>query len=334
MHTELLEVSKLNIRYRTKNRTIHAVRNLSISIRRGEVVGLVGESGCGKSTFGMSLLRLLPRSTDISAEKMVFNAEDSSLGEGIEILKLSEKELRRLRWKHVSVVFQGSMNSLNPVARIGDQLADAMFWHGFNDETIENNITSYLELVHLDDSIRKNYPHELSGGMKQRVAIAMALVCGPELVVADEPTTALDVVVQRKILKLLMDTKDKLNLSVIFITHDISLLASIADRVAVMYAGSIVEIGDVKTLFRRPLHPYTRGLMSTIPRIDERQTELVEINGSPPDLSSDIGGCPFAPRCNIATELCTRETPELRALGDAHLVSCHNAEMSVNGKTG
>ncbi len=330
---QLLEVSKLNIKYRAKNRTIHAVRNLSISIRKGEVIGLVGESGCGKSTFGMSLLRLLPKSTDISAEKMIFNAEDSTLGTSIDILKLSEKELRRLRWKHVSVVFQGSMNALNPVARIGDQFADAMFWHGYNEDTIKSNTMSYLDLVHLDSSIRLNYPHELSGGMRQRVAIAMALVCSPELVIADEPTTALDVVVQRKILKLLMDTKEKLNLSIIFITHDISLLASIADRVAVMYAGSIVEIGDVKTLFKSPLHPYTKGLMSTIPRVDEKQAELVEIHGSPPDLSGEIKGCPFAPRCYMATEVCTREMPGLREIGKSHLVSCHNAEMTFDGKT-
>ena len=324
---DLLEVSKLNIRYRTKDRTIHAVRDLSISIKRGEVVGLVGESGCGKSTFGMSLLRLLPVSTDISAKKMMFNAGDGMQAGGIDILELSEKELRRLRWKHISVIFQGSMNSLNPVARIGSQFADAMFWHGFDDETIKNSISSHLELVHLDDSIRKSYPHELSGGMKQRVAIAMALVCSPELVIADEPTTALDVVVQRRILKLLMDTKEKLNLSIIFITHDISLLASIADRVAVMYAGSIVEIGDVRTLFRSPLHPYTKGLMSTIPRVDERQSELVEIHGSPPDLSGSIRGCPFAPRCGIATELCAVEMPQLRVVEGRHMVSCHNVEV-------
>lgn len=330
---QLLEVSKLNISYRTKNRTIHAVRDLSISVNKGEIIGLVGESGSGKSTFGMSLLRLLPRSTNITAEKMVFNVEDSSLGTSIDILKLSERELRRLRWKHVSVVFQGSMNALNPVAKIGDQFADAMYWHGYDDETIENNIISYLDLVHLDRSVRLSYPHELSGGMKQRVAIAMALVCSPELVIADEPTTALDVVVQRKILKLLKDTKEKLNLSIIFITHDISLLALIADRIAVMYAGSIVEIGDVRTLFRNPLHPYTKGLMSIIPRVDERQTELVEIQGSPPDLSVEIKGCPFAPRCYLATEVCTREMPELREMGASHFVSCHNAEMSTDGKT-
>ncbi|MBX8632019.1 MAG: ABC transporter ATP-binding protein [Thermoplasmata archaeon] len=330
---QLLEVSKLNISYRTKNRTIHAVRDLSISVNKGEIIGLVGESGSGKSTFGMSLLRLLPRSTNITAEKMVFNVEDSSLGTSIDILKLSERELRRLRWKHVSVVFQGSMNALNPVAKIGDQFADAMYWHGYDDETIENNIISYLDLVHLDRSVRLSYPHELSGGMKQRVAIAMALVCSPELVIADEPTTALDVVVQRKILKLLKDTKEKLNLSIIFITHDISLLALIADRIAVMYAGSIVEIGDVRTLFRNPLHPYTKGLMSIIPRVDERQTELVEIQGSPPDLSVEIKGCPFAPRCYLATEVCTREMPELREMGASHFVSCHNAEMSIDGKT-
>ncbi len=277
-------------------------------------------------------MRLLPVSTEISAEKMMFNATDSTLGTGIDILGLSAKGLRRLRWKHISMVFQGSMNSLNPVARIGDQFADAMFWHGYDSEAIDSNTASYLELVHLDSSVRRRYPHELSGGMKQRVAIAMALVCSPELVIADEPTTALDVVVQRKILKLLIDTKEKLNLSILFITHDISLLASIADRVAVMYAGSIVEIGPVRTLFERPLHPYTRGLMSTIPRVDELQAELVEIPGSPPDLSGDISGCPFEPRCPLATEICTRETPEPRELGNAHLVSCHNAELQIDGK--
>lgn len=328
----LLEIENLNVFYEMKSKTVHAIRNLSIKMEEGEVLGLVGESGSGKSTFGMSLLRILPESTKITADKMILNRQ-SSKGEIISsnILKLSESRMRRLRWKHISMIFQSSMNSLNPVTRIEDQFADAMFWHGYKKSEISARIDSYLRLAELPPFVRYSYPHELSGGMKQRCAIAMSLLCNPELVIADEPTTALDVVVQRKILKLLVETKSELNLSIIFITHDISLLASLAQRVGVMYDGSLVELAPMNQLFTNPRHPYSIGLIATIPRLKDERKELFEMPGYPPDMSKDVVGCAFAPRCKYASGICTSQTPEFREISPGHMVSCHNAEVINDG---
>ena len=328
----LLEIENLNVYYMTNSKKVHAVRNLSLKMEEGEVLGLVGESGSGKSTFGMSLLRILSESAKITADRMVFKRVNSN-GESLdsEILKLSETNLRRLRWSHISMIFQSSMNSLNPVARIEDQLTDALFWHGYKKGIINERIDNYLRLAGLPESVRYSYPHELSGGMKQRVAIAMSLICNPELVIADEPTTALDVVVQRKILKLLVESKSKLKLSVIFITHDISLLASLAQRVGVMYAGSLVELAPANELFKNPRHPYSIGLMATIPKLKEVRDELFELPGSPPDMSKEVVGCPFAPRCKHVSQICMSQTPGLREIAPGHMVSCHNVEVIKNG---
>lgn len=328
----VLDIENLNVYYVINSKKIHALRNLSIKMEEGEVLGLVGESGSGKSTFGMSLLRILPESAKITADKMVFTRVNSN-GETLDsnILKLSDTDMRRLRWNHISMIFQSSMNSLNPVARIEDQLADVLFWHGYKKNIISERIDKYIMLADLADSVRYSYPHELSGGMKQRVAIAMSLICSPELVIADEPTTALDVVVQRKILKLLVESNRKLKLSVIFITHDISLLTSIAQRVGVMYAGSLIELAPTSELFKHPRHPYSIGLMATIPKLDEARKELFELPGYPPNMSEEIAGCPFAPRCKYVSQICTSQTPVMREITPGHLVSCHNAEVIKNG---
>lgn len=328
----LLEIENLNVYYEINSKKVHAIRNLSIKMEEGEILGLVGESGSGKSTFGMSLLRILPQSAKVTADKMVFNMVNSKEETvGSDILKLSEPRMRRLRWNHISMIFQSSMNSLNPVMRIEDQFADAMFWHGYKKSELNERIDNYLRLAKLPASVRYSYPHELSGGMKQRVAIAMSLLCDPELVIADEPTTALDVVVQRKILKLLVESKNKLKLSIIFITHDISLLASLAQRVGVMYAGSLVELAPANELFTNPRHPYSIGLIATIPKLEEVRDELFEMPGFPPDMSTEMVGCPFAPRCKYASEICTSQTPALRHIAPNHLVSCHNAEVIKSG---
>lgn len=329
----LIEIENLNIYYNSNSKKVHAIRDFSFKMEKGEVVGLVGESGSGKSTFGMSILRILPDSTDITADSMKF-FRNNSKGENVEVnvLKLSDGKMRKLRWNHISMIFQSSMNSLNPVARIEQQFADAMYWHGYKRSEINESIDRYLKLADLPTSVRYSYPHELSGGMKQRVAIAMALLCNPELVIADEPTTALDVVVQRKILRLLIESKTKLNLSVIFITHDISLLASLAQRIGVMYAGSLVELAPAKEVFNNPMHPYSIGLMATIPKLNEEREELFEMRGFPPDMSKEIVGCPFAPRCEHATDICKTDRPLLREVAPNHMVSCHHSEVIRDGK--
>ncbi len=315
----ILEVKDLSIEYRLKDRVIKAVRNLDLNLRRGDIHGIVGESGSGKSTIALSFLKLITNPGVITNGEITYYGYD---GPGRDILKMKPSELNRLRWKEISMVFQSSMNSLNPVMRIEDQLSDVMIEHGYSVSEINNKIDDVLRISGLPTSVRKQYPHELSGGMKQRVNIALALTCDPKILIADEATTALDVVVQRQILTRLIGIQETLNLSIVFITHDISLIANIANRVSVVYAGKVVESASSQEIFSNPKHPYTIALINSIPKL-EREKHISGIPGSPPDMSKPIKGCPFAERCPKAFDKCYEKEPDLIHIGSEHLVSCH-----------
>jgi len=312
----LLEVDGLRTYYFTSEGVVKAVDNVSLSLERGESLGLAGESGCGKSTFGYSILRLVPPPGRIVGGKILFDGKD--------ILRLDEESFRKeYRWKRISMVFQGAMNALNPVRRIGDQIVEAILAHDENatEEEAYERAGDLLELVGIERVRLRSYPHELSGGMKQRVVIAMALALNPDLLIADEPTTALDVVVQAQILNLLKELKNKFKMSLILITHDLSVIAEIADKVAIMYAGKVVEWGTSEQIFENPQHPYTRGLISSVPRLRGKKS-LFWIPGQPPDLINPPPGCRFHPRCPYVMDRCRREEPPMIEVEPKHYVTC------------
>jgi peptide/nickel transport system ATP-binding protein len=323
--TALVELRGLVVDYVTAERRVRAVDHVDLAIAPGEIVGLAGESGCGKSTIAHALLQILRYPAQLSEGSIVFDGRD--------LAGLREQELRRFRWRNVSLVFQSAMNALNPVLRVGDQFVDMMRAH----EPVKKRDAlaragELLELVGIDAGRVRAYPHELSGGMRQRVIIAMALALRPELVVMDEPTTALDVVVQREILQQVQDLQRELGFAVLFITHDLSLLLEFADRIAIMYAGELVEVSPAATLFRNARHPYTVGLMSSFPPLTGPLERMTGIPGSPPDLAQPPSGCRFHPRCPhclVTGPLFTRQTtekPELRLVGPDHFVACHLVE--------
>lgn len=315
MSEQLLQVKDLKTYFFTKRGSVKAVDGVSFSLNKGEALGIAGESGCGKSTLGLSLIRLVPPPGEIVSGEIFF--------EGRNILAMGEEEFRReIRWKGISMIFQGAMNSLNPVYTVGDQLAEVFMLHkGYTKEEALEEAKKLLSLVGIDSSRVKSYPHELSGGMKQRVLIAMAIALRPKLVIADEPTTALDVVIQAQIMNLLKRIKMEQKTSIILITHDLSLIAEIADRVAIMYAGKIVEQGTSEQVYENPLHPYTQALLGSVPRLHGELKELTWIPGVPPDLLSPPPGCRFAPRCPYAHSRC-REDPPTVEVEEGHQVSC------------
>ncbi len=312
----LLEVKELKTYYYTLRGVVRAVDNVSFTLKRGEVLGIAGESGCGKSTLAWALLGLIPPPGKIAGGSVILD--------GTDITKLSENDLRKkVRWKKVSMIFQGAMNALTPVFTIEDQLAEPLIIHkGMHKNEARERIAEMLKAVGLDRTVMKRYPHELSGGQKQRVIIAMALLLNPDLVIADEPTTALDVIVQAQIMNLFKKIKKEYNIGMIFITHDLSLIAEIADKVAVMYAGKIVEIGSSDQVFGNPRHPYTQGLLRSIPRIRSKE-KITWIPGVPPDLVRPPPGCRFFPRCKYVKERCRKEEPELKEVESGHFVACH-----------
>ena len=317
----LLEVDSLKVYFSTIRGYVRAVDGVSFEIEKGEAFGLAGESGCGKTTTALSILRLLPSNGEIKGGKILFD--------GVDIVKLDEETLRKeIRWKRISIVFQGAMNALNPVFTIGDQIVEAILAH--EDVTKAKALSrtkKLLKLVGLSPMLVKRYPHELSGGMKQRVMIAMALACNPDLVIADEPTTALDVIVQAQILNLIKDLRRKLNLSAILISHDLSIIAELCDKVAIMYAGKIVEMGTVYQIFKNPRHPYTRGLIQSFPNIRAPKSEFKSIPGAPPNLLHPPPGCRFHPRCPYAKQVCKEEEPEMVEVEPGHFVACHFREV-------
>jgi len=316
---EILTVENLRTYYLTFRESVKAVDDVSFSVNKGEIVGLAGESGSGKSTVAMSILRILPPGGVIVGGKIRFNDRD--------LLSMSEEKLRELRWKKISLVTQGSMNAFDPVVRVGKQIEEAIATHEHVSEQEAWEKTKELfNLVGLDPSRVRDYPHEFSGGMKQRAMIAMALACNPELIIVDEPTTALDVIIQAKILNLLFDLQKKLKLSVIMITHNLSLISAMCDKCAIMYAGKIMEFGTMESIFCNPMHKYTQLLMRAVPSIKGTRKDLVSIEGSPPDLANPPTGCRFHPRCPYAEEVCMEVEPELVETQLGHYVACHKSD--------
>jgi len=312
----LLEVKDLYTYFYTTKGIVRAVDGVSFKLNKGEVLGIAGESGCGKSTLAYSIIRLVPPPGRIKSGEIYFMGEN--------VLKMDRETFRKkVRWKGISMIFQGAMNALNPVYTVGDQIAEVIMIHeGLSKREAYVRVYKLLSLVGIDPRRAHSYPHELSGGMRQRVLIAMALALSPSLVIADEPTTALDVVVQAQIMNLLKKLQRDLKTSIILITHDLSLIAEIADKVAIMYAGKIVEIGTSEQIYYNPQHPYTKGLLAAIPRIRGEITKLEWIPGVPPDLRNPPPGCRFAPRCKFKFEPCDKEEPPIIEIEPEHYVSC------------
>ena len=324
MTTPLLDIRDLQTHFFTQDGITRAVDGVSLSVMPGETLGIVGESGCGKSVTALSVLRLLP-------EKLARVVGGAIEFEGVDLLKLDEKSMREMRGSRIAMVFQEPMTSLNPVLTIGYQIAETIRIHEkVSASEARVRATEMLRLVKIPDAERRldSYPHQFSGGMRQRVMIAMALACRPKLLLADEPTTALDVTIQAQILKLMVELKEKTGAAIVLITHDLGVVAETCERVAVMYAGRKVEEAPVEVLFDAPAHPYTRGLMASKPRHGETVagTRLTELPGLVPSLREPIVGCAFAPRCSFAVDLCRREAPVLRTVGTRHVTACHEAE--------
>ncbi len=316
---ELLRVRNLETHFSTHEGTVKAVNRISFTINKGQTLGLVGESGCGKSVTALSIMRLVP-----SPPGKIVGGEISF--EGQDLLELDEKEMRKIRGKKISMIFQEPMTSLDPVFTIGHEIVESVQLHqGLKKEEARQKAKEALKIVGMPDAGKRmnNYPHELSGGMRQRAMIAMALSCNPTLLIADEPTTALDVTIQAQILRLIHELRGEFDASVMLITHDLGVIAEMCDYVAVMYAGHIVESSDVDTLFRNPLHPYTKGLNKSIPRLDVETERLDTIRGVVPNLLDLPPGCPFHPRCDLSLRKCAEEVPELLEVEDLHLVKCH-----------
>ena len=320
----LLVVEDLRTHFTLESGTVHAVDGVSFSLADGEALGIAGESGCGKTTLALSLVQLLPSNAKIVSGSIKLY--------GIDLVPKSENAMRRYRWREISIVFQGAMNALNPVRRVSEQIAEPLVERlGVSPKAARKRAGELLELVGIPRQRGRAYPHELSGGMRQRAMIAMALACDPAIVIGDEPTTALDVMVQAQILELLEDIRHKLGLSLILITHDLSVIAETCDRVMVMYAGRVAEEGQVSVVFRRPRHPYTQKLLAAFPSISADRRTLDVIPGSPPDLRDPPPGCRFAPRCAFAMPICTTVVPP-EVTFDGVRVACHLYPVGSDGE--
>lgn len=321
--SELLKVKDLKVYYNMRTGNIKAVDNVSFTIDKGEIFGIVGESGCGKSTLANGILKLVSPPCYIESGEVIFD--------GVNLMALDEQRIREMRLKRLSYIPQSSMEALNPVMKVGDQIVDGILAHeDFSKEEASKMVPPLLEAVGLPLEASKMYQHELSGGMRQRAAIAIAVALRPEFIIADEPSTALDVVVQRVILQFLIDLKEKYGSSVMVITHDMAVQSEICDRLAVMYAGKIVEIGTVKDMFKKPLHPYTEALMLATPSLEmEKKSDLKGLAGLPPSLINPPPGCRFAARCSVymdkrkKMDKCREEEPEMKEVAPGRFVACH-----------
>jgi peptide/nickel transport system ATP-binding protein len=324
--SSLLEVEDLHVWFEPQRAApVHAVQGVSFALQPGERMGLVGESGCGKTTTILALMGLLPPNASVAGEVRV---------NGTNILANGEDSVRPYRWKDIAMVFQGAMNALNPVQKIGWQIAEPMAFHGVAEgKAALRRAGELLELVGIPARSAERYPHEFSGGMRQRASIAMALACEPKILLADEPTTALDVMVQAQILELLTRLSGELGLGVILVTHDLPVVAQVCDRGAVMYAGEIAEVGPMETLYHDPRHPYTRMLFSATPDL-YGDDEVTSIPGAPPRLDQEIVGCPFRPRCDVPMDICAGTHPELLSVGAGHRAACLRATASVSEPEG
>ena len=315
----LLEVRNLTMSYFTRQGEVRAVDDVSFSVERGQALGLVGESGCGKSSIALSLLRIVPENARILDGSILLDGED--------IVTLTEDQMREYRWARISMVFQAAMNSLDPVYRVGEQIIEALEQH-FESSPAESleRVRELYDLVGLDSVFIPRYPHEYSGGMKQRAIIAMALACEPDLIIADEPTTALDVIVQDRILREMKKVQRDLDMGMIYISHDMAVIAEVSDVIGVMYAGKVVEFGNSFEVFNSPIHPYTQALMSAFPSVSGEKRELTILDGEAPNLLDPPGGCRFHPRCPYATEECSTTVPPEVRVGN-HWAHCWNPQI-------
>lgn len=336
---KLLDVHGLNVDYEADNGTVHAVKDVSFTLNRGEILGLAGESGCGKSTLAFGIARLLRPPAMVAGGQVIYyprQREESTLAKmrnlpivdgGVDVLALNKAQLRAFRWNELSVVFQSAMNALNPVLSIGTQIIDVLktHWPGKNKDYYQRRAVELLDLVNIAPDRLKSYPHELSGGMRQRVVIAIAMALHPELIIMDEPTTALDVVVQREILELISSLCKEFNTALIFITHDLSLLLELSDNIAIMYAGRMVEKSSSYNIYKHPRHPYSYGLLNAFPTLHGPQKRVAGIPGSPPDLRTLPPSCAFNQRCPLAFQPCRNVIPLLQPAlsGDQQQVACH-----------
>ena len=315
---KLLEVENLCTYFNTSKGQLRAVNGVSFDLEYGEALGMVGESGCGKTTCALSIAKLLPKEGKVAGGRILL--------EGVDLASMPEEEIRKKRWKDVSIIFQGAMNALNPVMKVGDQISEAIILHDkVTKEEAKRRTAEILEMVEIPAARANNYPHEFSGGMKQRAMIAMALACNPKIVIGDEPTTALDVMVQAQILNLLEKIRKEYKMGFILITHDLSILGETCDRIAVMYAGKIVEMGTVADIFEKTAHPYTQRLIACFPNIEGEKTIPDGIPGTPPNMLALNPGCSFAPRCDKKQVCCETREPEIRKIGERHFAACHFA---------
>lgn len=322
-----LSVEDLVVEYKSDGQTVHAVNGVSLKLERGKTLGLVGETGAGKTTIAKSILRILPDvGAKITGGKVHLDDQ--------ELLKLPEVEMRKIRGNKISMIFQDPMTALNPVQRVGEQIAEVVQLHSDNGSRAdaEKRAKEMLEIVGIPAERYYEYPHQFSGGMKQRVVIAIALACNPDLLLADEPTTALDVTIQAQVLDLIAELREKYNTAMLLITHDLGVVATVCDEVAVIYAGSIVEYGDKVQIFDHPTHPYTLGLFGAIPDMNEDEEWLHPIDGLPPDPTNLPVGCPFAPRCKYSTEECGKGPVTMRKTADGHDCRCCNIEAVMKEK--
>lgn len=318
----LLEVRDLKVYYSTANAPVRAVDGVSFDIRYGEYFGLVGESGCGKTTLARAILQLLPNNCEIVGGQIRFMGQN--------LVGLSDQELRPLRWDHIALIPQSAMNALDPVYRVGDQIIESIQAHEeMGNERARARVTELFDLVGLDPRRMDDYPHQFSGGMRQRVLIAMSLALNPDLIIADEPTTALDVIVKDQILYEMERVQKNLNKSLLLVTHDISVVAENCDRVAVMYAGKIMEYAETDPLLTQPFNPYTLGLKNAFPQLEGKDMHLISIPGVPPNLKSPPPGCRFHTRCAFATEKCVEEEPPLLEVEEGHFSACHYPEYAA-----
>ena len=311
----ILEVKNLHVHYVTDDEEVKAVNGISFSLNRGESLGLVGETGAGKTTTALSIMQLIPDPPGIITEGEI-------LFEGKNLIYNTDAENQKLRGNGISMIFQDPMTALNPIMTVGDQLTEALIRHQkISKAEAQKKVKEMLEVVGVKSDRFDDYPHQFSGGMKQRVVITMALLCNPEVLIADEPTTALDVTIQAQVLDIMMNLREKYKMAMILITHDLGVVAETCDRVAIVYAGEIVEIGTVKDVYLHPLHPYTRGLFDSIPKIDEDTEQLMPIDGMMPNMADLPSGCCFHPRCKYAKPICSQKVPE--TVGTNHRCKCH-----------